>query len=118
MSEAGSRPAALVTGALVVNSLLAQDATNKTSRILPRRVNPALPAALERIILKALRKKRDLRYQHASELRVDFERLQRRAAGRRQYGLIAAAVLLPLVIVIGGLAFSYSRDSSGSSLMR
>jgi serine/threonine protein kinase len=41
------------------------------------RLNPELPLGLEEIINKALEKDRNLRYQHASEMRSDLSRLQR-----------------------------------------
>ncbi|MDP9146028.1 MAG: protein kinase [Acidobacteriota bacterium] len=41
------------------------------------RVNPESPAELQRIVEKALEKDRDLRYQHASEIRADLQRLKR-----------------------------------------
>lgn len=41
------------------------------------RLNPGLPRELERIVSRCLEKDRELRYQHASEIRADLQRLQR-----------------------------------------
>ena len=43
----------------------------------PSQRNPQIPAALEVVISKALENNRELRYQHASEIRADLQRLKR-----------------------------------------
>ncbi|MGA9130901.1 MAG: serine/threonine-protein kinase, partial [Candidatus Sulfotelmatobacter sp.] len=56
---------------LVLESIL-----NRTP-VPPVRLNPDVPADLERIINKCLEKDRNLRYQHASDIGTDLQRLKR-----------------------------------------
>jgi eukaryotic-like serine/threonine-protein kinase len=59
------------TSGLIFESILNRAPTS------PVRLNPDLPARLEDIINRALEKDRDLRFQHASEMRAELKRLKR-----------------------------------------
>jgi serine/threonine protein kinase len=55
----------------------------------PLRLNPELPGKFEDILNKALEKDRDLRYQHASDIRTDLQRLKRDTGSSRQVPVAA-----------------------------
>jgi serine/threonine protein kinase len=57
----------------------------------PIRVNPDCPVRLDEIVNKALEKDRELRYQHASEMRSDLKRLQRDSGSGRNVAASSAA---------------------------
>jgi eukaryotic-like serine/threonine-protein kinase len=70
----------------------------------PVRLNPDMPAELERIINKALEKDRNLRFQHASEMRADLQRLKRDS----DTGRVTAASS-------GSVAATQAVDSQGAT---
>src|SRR5262249_53289863 len=59
------------TSALIFNAIL------ERPPVSPVRMNPDVPTKLEEVINKALEKDRNLRYQHASEMKADLQRLRR-----------------------------------------
>ena len=60
--------------------------------VSPVRLNPDLPPKLEEIINKCLEKDRNLRYQHASEIRSDLQRLKRDTDSSRRSSNVNADV--------------------------
>jgi serine/threonine protein kinase/tetratricopeptide (TPR) repeat protein len=97
------------TSGLIFNAIL------ERAPVSPMRVNPDLPQKLEEIITKALEKDRDLRYQHASDIRTDLKRLKREsesghttqveeprksAPWKRITGVVVAALVLSVAIAL------------------
>jgi serine/threonine protein kinase len=96
----------------------------------PSLINAQVGPALEAVILKALEKDRSLRYQHASEIRTDLQRLQRDTESGRitatknlsgatitlhprpsiRNGLILAAAFVVLAAIGVGIYKYYSRS--------
>jgi eukaryotic-like serine/threonine-protein kinase len=83
--------------------------------VSPVRLNPDVPSDLERIINKCLEKDRNLRYQHASDIRTDLQRLKRDTESGRTAALTKSAapfrwsharivaVVLAVVAIVGVL---------------
>lgn len=62
------------------------------SPVPPSQLNRALPEEFDRIAQKALEKDRDLRYQHASDMRTDLKRLKRDTDSGRSSGHVEAVL--------------------------
>jgi len=73
------------------------------------RLNPDLPPKLEDIINKCLEKDRDLRYQHASDLRADLQRLKRDTDSSR-------SAVLPAAVAPEDLSVSTSASTAGARI--
>ena len=94
------------------------------------RLNPDLPAELERIIDKCLEKNRNLRYQHASDIRTDLQRLKRDTESAGVAGIAPALAsitglpraldsiaVLPLVNAAGDPETEYLSDGISESVI-
>jgi serine/threonine protein kinase len=67
----------------------------------PVRINPDLPNELEHMVNKALEKDRKLRYQHASDMSADLQRLKRDLDSGRSAAVSAAIPDAPAKLSVG-----------------
>jgi serine/threonine protein kinase len=99
------------------------DAILHETPIAPSKINPSVPAAFEQIILKALEKDIDLRYQSAAELRGDLRRIQRDSESaialptpspkkRWSRPVMAGAAALVLLVIVGAVLYWVARSRS------
>ena len=109
----GSLPFGAETSGLVFDAIL------NRAPVPPKALNPQLPPRLEDVVTKCLEKDRDLRYQSASEVRTDLQRLRRDSESARltltrpttqperwsRWRVLAAvcgAAIVAILLMIGG----------------
>lgn len=113
----GKRPFVQATPALLINAIL-----NQTPEA-PGKVNPAVPAVLEHIILKALQKDPAKRYQTARELATDLERTTAPTAPvpvqpKHRSGLLVLGLVAALLIgVFGGYFITQPDKRRGTAIL-
>jgi eukaryotic-like serine/threonine-protein kinase len=96
----------------------------------PAQLNPQVPLGLEAVILRGLEKDRELRYQHASDMRADLQRLKRdsesgrsavglapssptvAAIRKRKYWLLPAGAAALLIVALVGAGWHYRSHRS------
>lgn len=116
----GSLPFRGETTGVIFDSIL------NRAPVTPVRLNPDIPPDLERLINKCLEKDRDLRYQHASEIRADLQRLKRDTESAKiaipakpeasivrskRWRTIAYSAIFVVIGLIAGLLYYYSHRS-------
>ena len=79
------------------------------------RLNPDVPGELERIINKALEKDRNLRYQHASEIRADLQRVLRDSGSARSAASEDGSPTQPLAPVPSSASVIRAPNSASAS---
>jgi eukaryotic-like serine/threonine-protein kinase len=94
------------TSAVIFNAIL------ERAPVPPVRLNPGIAPKLEDIINKALEKNLELRYQHASDIRTDLQRLKRDSESSRHASAVAKSPRRWAPIVGGGVAIAIAATGA------
>ena len=95
------------------SSGLITDATLNRNPTAPSQINPGVAPALQAVILRALEKDRNLRYQHAADMRAELQRIKRDTeSGPKDFVEDAESVAIP----VGGPLSSSGRRRARTSL--
>ena len=103
----GKLPFQGASSGLITEAILHRDP------VAPIRINPDIPVALQEVIHRALEKDRDLRYQHAADIRAELQRLKRDTESGRRISLEdTESVLIPSTGPLSSDSKQRARTSS------
>src|SRR5437870_1041319 len=102
----GALPFRGESSGVIFNAILEHDP------VPPLRLNPDLPPKLEDIIHRALEKDRNLRYQHAADMRAELQRLKRDTESGRRASEQAEWVITPTTSRLSSIGKQKGRTSS------
>jgi eukaryotic-like serine/threonine-protein kinase len=104
----GTLPFQGASSALITEAILNRDPVD------PAQINPNVPPLLQEVIRRALEKDRNLRYQHASEIRVELQRLKRDTESGRTSTVRTGGVRAPRVSkIIDSIAVLPFENTAG-----
>jgi eukaryotic-like serine/threonine-protein kinase len=95
------------------SSAMITDAILHRAPVSPLRLNPEIPPKLDDVISRAMEKDRNLRYQHANEMRAELQRLKRDTESKRT--AVIEAEPEEIAAAAAGLQGSSSRHKAVSS---
>jgi len=81
----------------------------------PCKLHPGLPRELDSIIMRALAKSRDSRYQNAAELRADLEIIKRKISPETPFRHWVLAAIVVTALLLAGSVFWFFRHQPGSA---
>ena len=110
----GRLPFQGVSSGLITEAILNRDP------VAPVRLNPHIPAALQDVIRRAMEKDRNLRYQHASDMRAELQRLKRdsESGWRAAEEETESVVCQPPVLILDRQAEGHRTSSMQTSVVR
>lgn len=95
------------------SSAMITDAILHRAPVSPLRLNPEIPPKLDDVISRAMEKDRNLRYQHANEMRAELQRLKRDTESKRT--AVIEAEPEEIAAAASGLPGSSSQHKAVSS---
>ena len=97
------------------SAIITEAILNRTP-VAPVRLNPDIPPELERVIYRAMEKDRNLRYQHAGDMRAELQRLKRDTGTARSASTVEEPKTVAAATTSPGAANDKEKAVSSSTV--